>query len=118
MPSNMEAGGVLELELPKPPTPLLAVSAIPPQQRFPITPWRMRDGRNADFVAWLRWIKRLLSAFGVSWEQLHELQPPSSANKPIVIRADRNGAKQSVLLAEMKTDQKGSVRGSRNVTEG
>ena len=53
-------------------TPLLANSAIPSHQRFPIAVWSPRSGRNMQYVKWEQDISLLAAAFGIPKAQLAE----------------------------------------------
>ena len=61
-------------------TPLLATSAIPEAQRFPISKWAPHTGRTEAFRQHRRDVLRLCAALGISEADLHHNHPPNDIN--------------------------------------
>ena len=55
---------------------LLTNTPLPTNRLFPIKDWRVRSGRNSDYVKWENGILQLASALGLTLDQLLE-KPPS-----------------------------------------
>ena len=69
---------------------LYAKTPILPHKRFPLPPYRPRDGRGPQRDDWEHAIAQLCTAFGMAVAELDE-EPPTPASSPFsVTPSDRN----------------------------
>ena len=80
MASVGEPGRRVSPTLSAPTTPLLATSAVPQQQLFPIARWRPRSGLTMQHHHFKRGVVQLFAAFGLAPEAMQEKAPTIRIN--------------------------------------